>query len=186
MDETLRTLFSIITNGETLRTVFSGIIAVVSIFSFFRTTELWKKGNRPILSAFVETESSGDTLITYNLLIINSGNRPALNVYIDLKLSDEDFKKCITKEMNIPSVEAIRRCFNSEDPIPLIIDGEKKFNYFGLTSLTRPEDNIWVYGSALPIEINYQDLEGNKYVSALTLVVKDSKTFAGSEWSEKM
>jgi hypothetical protein len=183
MDETLRTLFSVITtNGETLRTVFSGIIALVSVLAFFNTTRLWKKGNRPILSAFVETQSSGNVAIMYSLLIINSGNRPAVNIYIDLKLSDEDFKKCITQEMNSPTVELIRRCFNSEDPIPLILNGEKKLNYFGLTS-NKSEQNIWVYGASLPIEINYQDLEGNKYVSALTLVVKDSKTFAGAAWS---
>jgi hypothetical protein len=54
----------------------------------------------------------------------------------------------------------------------------------GLTS-SKSEDNIWRYGSSLPIEITYQDLEGKKYVSALTLVVKYSKAFAGMEWSDK-
>jgi hypothetical protein len=169
---------------ETLRTVFTGIATLVAVFSFFNTTRLWKKANRPILSAFVETHSTGNVATTYKLLIINSGNRPAVNVYLDLKLSDEDFKKCITQEMNNPGVEAIIKCFNIEGTIPLLIDGDKISNYFGLTS-SKSEDNIWRYGSSLPIEITYQDLEGNKYVSALTLVVKYSKAFAGMEWSDK-
>ena len=170
---------------ETLRTVFMGMSTLIAVFSFFNTTRLWRKGNRPILSAFVETDSTGNVATMYNLLIINSGNRPAVNVYLDLKLSEEDFKKCITQEINNPRVEDIRRCFNIEETIPLIINGDKKSNYFGLTS-TKSEQNIWVYGSCLPIEINYQDLEGKKYVSALTLVVKYSKAFAGTEWSEEM
>jgi len=170
---------------ETLRTVFMGIATVVAVFSFFNTTRLWRKGNRPILSAFVETRSAGNVATMYDLSIINSGNRPAVNVYLDLKLSDENFKRCITQEMNNPQVEAILKCFNIEETIPLLIDGNKISNYFGLTS-NIPEENIWRAGSSLPIEINYQDLEGNKYVSALTLVVKYSKAFAGTEWSEEM
>jgi hypothetical protein len=168
---------------ETLRTVFMGISTLVAVFSSFNTTRLWRKGNRPILSAFVETDSTGSMGVLYNLLIINSGNRPAVNVYLDLKLSDEDFKKCITQEMNDPKVEAILQCFTTGAMIPLLIDGEKKSNYFGLTS-TQPENNVWKYESFLPIEINYQDLEGKKYVSTLTLVVKYSKAFAGTEWSQ--
>lgn len=170
---------------ETLRTVFMGISTLVTVFTFFNTTRLWKKGNRPIVSAFVETESSGNVAIMYNLLLINSGNRPALNVYLHLKL--ENFKKCIdqNRDLDDPGVKAILRCFSIEETIPLIIDGEKKYNYFGLTS-NKSEQNIWVYGSFLPIEINYQDLEGNKYISKLTLVIKDSKTFAGTEWSDPM
>jgi hypothetical protein len=160
-----------------------GVSTLVAIYSAYNTTRLWTKGNRPILSAFVETESSGNVAIMYNLLVINTGNRPALNIYLHLNL--EDFKKCIDQNMDMenPAVQAILRCFSIEEAIPLIIDGDKKYNYFGLTS-NKPEENIWVYGSSLPIEINYQDLEGNKYISRLTLVIKDSKTFAGTEWSD--
>lgn len=168
---------------ETLRTIFMGIATLIAVLSFFNTTRLWRKANRPILSAFVETDSTGNLATMYNLLVINSGNRPAVNVCLVLKLSDNDFKKCITQEMNSPSVETILKCFNIEGTIPLLIDGDKISNYFGLTSI-KPEDNIWIYGSSLPIEITYQDLEGKKYVSALTLVVKDSKAFAGGEWSD--
>ncbi|MEM8808093.1 MAG: hypothetical protein AAGF01_18895 [Cyanobacteria bacterium P01_G01_bin.38] len=169
---------------ETLRTVFMGIATLVAVFSFFNTTRLWRKANRPILSAFVETHSAGNVATMYNLLIINSGNRPAVNVCLDLKLSDEDFRKCITQEIDNSGVEAILKCFNVEGTIPLLIDGDKRSNYFGLTS-SKSEDNIWRYGSSLPIEITYQDLEGEKYVSALNLVVKYSKAFAGMEWSDK-
>ena len=169
---------------DTLRTVFMGIATLVGVFSFFNTTRLWRKANRPILSAFIETHSSGNIATMYNLLIINSGNRPAVNITLKLNLSDEDFKKCITQEMNNPNIQSILKCFSFEEAIPLLIDGDKISNYFGLTS-KQPQDNIWKYGISLPIEITYQDLEGNKYVSVLTLVVKYSKAFAGMEWSHE-
>lgn len=169
---------------ETLRTVFMGTATLVAVASFFNTTRLWRKANRPILSAFVETYSTGNVATMYNLLVINSGNRPAVNIALKLKLSDEDFKKCITQEINNRNVQSILRCFNIEETIPLLIDGDRISNYFGLTS-TQPKDNVWRYGSSLPIEITYQDLEGNKYISVLTLVVKYSKAFAGMEWSDE-
>lgn len=170
---------------EILRTVFMGISSLVTALICFNTTRLWKKGNRPIVSAFVENESRGNVAIMYNLVVINTGNRPALNVSLHLKL--EDFKKCISQDMDMdkPVVKAILKCFSIEEAIPLIINGEKKFNCFGLTS-NKPEQSIWVYGSLLPIKISYQDLEGNKYISRLTLVIKDSKTFAGTEWADPM
>ena len=170
--------------GETLRTVFMGATSLIAALSFFSTVRLWRKTNRPIVSAFVETSSAGNVATMYSLLLINSGNRPAVNVQLSLKIDISDFKNCITREIEDPNVEAILKCFSKEAIIPLLIDGNKTSNYFGITS-TKEMDNIWVYGSSLPVEIRYQDLEGNKYTSTLSLVVKYSKAFAGMEWTEK-
>lgn len=169
---------------ETLRTVFMGVATLVAVLSFFNTVRLWLKTNRPIISAFVETESARNVATTYNLLVINSGNRPAVNIRLNLKMSIEDFKKCITKEIDNPHVEQILKCFNNDGEIPLLINQDKTSNYFGITSI-KTEDNIWKPYSSLPIEINYQDLEGKKYSSKLSLVIKYSKAFAGMEWSKK-
>jgi hypothetical protein len=102
---------------ETLRTVFMGISTLATVFICFNTTRLWKKGNRPIVSAFVETEFSGNVSIMYNFFVINTGNRPALNVYLHLK--SEDFKKCIDPNMDMdnPAIKAILRCFSIEEAI---------------------------------------------------------------------
>ena len=169
---------------ETLRTIFMGIATLVAVFSFFTTIRLWQKTNRPIISAFIETHSTGNMATTYNLLVINSGNRPAVNIRTILKIDDKKFQECITQELNHRNVQAIKKCFSSEGEIPLLVNQEKVSNYFGLTS-TKTEDNIWKYRSSLPIEIRYQDLDGRKYISKQTLVVKYSKAFAGHEWSEK-
>ncbi|MGB5710386.1 MAG: hypothetical protein WBM44_05700 [Waterburya sp.] len=161
-----------------------GVATLVAVFSFFNTIRLWQQTNRPIVSAFVETHSAGNVATMYKLLVINSGNRPAVNIRLELKLNTEDFKQCIAQEINDSRVEAILRCFSSEGVIPLLISGDNITNYFGLTSRLSEED-IWKYGSLLPIEIHYKDLEGKKYISKLTLVIKYSKAIAGMRWADK-
>lgn len=115
---------------ETLRTIFMGIATLIAVFSYFNTVRLWRKSNRPIVSAVIETESSGNIATTYNLLIINSGNRPAVNISLKLKLSNEDFKQCITQEIDNEITQRILDCFRSEAIIPLLINGDKIANYF--------------------------------------------------------
>lgn len=161
-----------------------GIATLVAVFSFFNTIRLWRKTNRPIVSAFVETKSAGNVATTYNLLIINSGNRPAVNIRLKLKINIEEFKELVTQELSNSNVEAILKCFGDEGEIPLLINQDTTSNYFGITSV-KPEDNIWKYGTSFPAEIIYWDLEGRKYTSKLRLVIKYSKAFAGMEWAEK-
>ncbi len=54
--------------GETLRTIFMGVTALIAVLSFYNTLKLWRQTNRPIVSAFVETDSSSNIATTYNLL----------------------------------------------------------------------------------------------------------------------
>ncbi|WP_088892792.1 hypothetical protein [Leptolyngbya ohadii] len=181
MDEILRTIFTGTATGETLRTIFTGIATSVAVFSFFNTTRLWRKTNRPIVSAFVETDSAGNVATMYNLLIINSGNRPAVNIRLKLKI---EIEKLVTQELNNPNVQAILECFGDGSEIPLLINPGNTSNYFGITSM-KPEDNIWKYGVSFPIEIVYWDLEGRRYTSKQRLVIKYSKAFAGMEWKQE-
>lgn len=188
MGETLRTIFTevmaFLNMGETLRTIFMAVATLIAVLSFFNTVRLWKQTNRPIVSAFVETDCSGNEATTYNLLVINSGNRPAVN--IQLQLNIEELKKCLAQDIDINDsrIERILKCFSKEGIIPLLVAGAKTSNSFGITS-SKTEDNIWKYGSSIPINIIYKDLEGNQYTSTLAVVVQDSNTFAGTEWAKK-
>ena len=80
-------------------------------------------------------------------------------------------------------MDYITICFSEDAVIPLLINGEKRTNYFGTTSI-KDEQNIWIYGSSFPITIDYQDLDNKKYRSKLVLFIKDSKAFAGSSWGK--
>lgn len=86
----LDSLFPIV---KDLQPIASEVIAIVAVTGFFNTRWVWRQSNRPIVSALVETHSSGNVATLFNLTIINSGNRPATNI----KLSIDDyreFEKC--------------------------------------------------------------------------------------------
>jgi hypothetical protein len=169
------------TMENNIRTICTAIIAVASVFSFWNTIRLWQKTYRPVLSAFVETSSSGNIATFYNLIIVNSGNRPAKNINLKLNLNDQEFAQCVTQDINSTEVTNIRKCFSKEAEISLLVDGSKKSAAFGLVS-ARNADNIWKYESVLPIEITYQDLDDKHYKSKLNLIIKDSKSFSGISW----
>ena len=172
----LETLHLII---NTLQPIATEIIAVVAILGFFNTRWLWKQTNRPIVSAFVETHSAGNIATMFNLIIVNSANRPAID--IKLTIDDyEEFEECIANQ-DPKMIEKISICFEDYATIPLLINGEKKSNSFGLTSIKK-EQNIWKYGSSFSITINYKDLERKKYQSSISLYIKDSEAFAGCSW----
>lgn len=166
---------------NTLQPLATEIIAFIAIISFVNNRWFWWQSNRPIVSALVETHSAGNIATMFNLTVLNSGSRPAIN--IKLTIDDyQEFEKCI-ENLDNNMIEHITRCFSEYATIPLLINGEKKSNSFGTTSI-QEEDNIWKYGSSFSITINYKDLENKKYKSKLVLHIKDSKAFAGGSWSE--
>lgn len=163
-------------------TVFTGLIALMSVFTYNSTRELWQQGNRPIISAMVETNKSGNKAITYDLTVINSGSRPATNIKLHLS-NKESFQQCLTENKSSLS-NSILRCFDENTVIPLLVNGEKISNSFGATS-SESKDSTWKNGSAFDIKITYQDLEGKNYRSRVRLFIKDSQAFAGGKWENK-
>lgn len=153
------------------------IISMMAVLGFLNTRLLWKQTNRPIVSALVETNTSGNMGIFFDLVVINSGNRPAIDINLSID-SEEEFNKCI-KSNNSSSIKSVRRCFDENPVIPLLINGEKTSNFFESTHINS-EQNFWNYGSSFSMTINYQDLERKKYQSKITLYVKSSEGFAGS------
>jgi hypothetical protein len=108
---------------NTLQPLATEIIAFLAIVGFFNTRWLWKESNRPIVSALVETHSAGNVATMFNLTVINSGSRPAIN--IKLTIDDyKEFEKCIQNSDN-KMIEQITRCFSEYATISLLINGEK-------------------------------------------------------------
>lgn len=157
------------------------IISMMAVLGFLNARWLWRQTNRPIVSALIETHSAGNVGVLFNIVVLNTGNRPAIDIKLTID-DHEEFNQCI-KNQDHQLAESISRCFDSETIIPLLVNGEKVFNEFGSTSI-KPEQNLWQYGSSFSITINYKDLERNKYKSKLTLYIKDSKAFAGSYWED--
>ena len=174
----LENFYAFISIGQQISTI---IIAAVAVFGIFNTRWIWKQTNRPVISALIETNSAGNMATTYDLSVINSGTRPAINIKLTID-NQEEFEKCVAKNTQDPLLNSIHRCFSEDGIIPLLINGKKISNSFGMTSVNN-KNNIWNYGSYFSITIEYQDLEEKQYKSNLTLFIKDSKAFAGGSWS---
>ncbi|MEI7418786.1 MULTISPECIES: hypothetical protein [Pectobacterium] len=165
------------------KTTLSVLALMLSIVSFIFTRKSWLQSNRPIVSASVETHSGGNESIAYNLVLSNTGNRPATNVCIRVKEIEVD--ACISEWVkNHKTTNAIysnvMRCFSDDGEIPLLLNGKSMVNSFGYTCAD--EQTFWLYGVSLPVEIKYCDLDGRTYKSKQIIRVKDSEGFAGGVW----
>jgi len=167
------------------KTIISIVSAVLSATSLFFTRRFWLAANRPIISACIvsDNDKSGNVSTFYNLVVYNTGNRPA--TFIRIHAEKEMIDKILDVSRNVKELEVndIYRCFSNETTIPLLINGKEIFNSFGLTS-RYPEKNVLKYNSQLPILISYSDLENRNYTSRQVLIVKNSQGFAGSVWLE--
>ena len=170
-------------SSDDWKMLISGAALVVSFFSLWFSRKNWLQSNRPIVSAAVETHAGGNESIAYNLVVTNTGNRPAVNVR--LCVATNAIEKCMA-----PWVEKFKgenttyahvlRCFSDEGEIPLLINGKNMTNSFGYTR--GDEQTFWRYGATLRVTISYSDLEGRKYCVHQPIRIKDSASFAGGMW----
>ncbi|QHV00264.1 hypothetical protein [Synechocystis sp. CACIAM 05] len=168
---------------DTIRNFSSILSPLLSGLALFFTRKFWLMANRPIISVNVETESSGNINTMYNLVVYNSGNRPAINIQLKVKEDDLEQIFCERNDANKKyfdyHIESIKRCFNQKTMIPLILNGKSISNSFGLTG----QNGILIYKSQLPIKITYQDLDGRKYSNNQKLLITTSEVFADGQWT---
>lgn len=165
------------------KTLISLASAILSGTSLCLTRRFWLATNRPIISASIVSDEPGNFATTYNLVIYNTGNRPAtlIRLHVDKEMLDKIINSD-TEQSRIDSIHSIHKCFSSEAVIPLLINGKETSNSFGITSQAQ-KDNVLKYNSQLPIRISYSDLENRKYTSKQTLIVRISQGFAGGQWT---
>lgn len=164
---------------EDLKTALTAAAFLLSVLALIFTRRTWFENNRPIVTAEIVTHDGGNVAIMYNLLVHNTGTRPAVDVRILAEM--QHLQAAIDPNSNESMKQTILRCFSEEGRIPLLHQQSKKSNGFGLTS-SHSNDNALVYKSVIPIVITYKDLYGKRYKVKQDLIVKDSEYFAGSGW----
>jgi hypothetical protein len=165
--------------SDEIRTIATIISPILSGLSLYFTRRFWFATNRPIVCVKIMTEQSGNRNNCYNLVIFNTGNRPALNVR--LYAEEKDINNILVENINPKEeslVNGIKRCFSRDTFIPLLINGENVSNSFGTTG----RDGVLIYKSKLKIKINYEDFHKKKYSYEQILVVTTSEAFADSSW----
>jgi hypothetical protein len=164
---------------EELKVSLTAVAFLLSVLALIFTRKTWFESNRPIVTAEIVTASAGNVATAFNLVVHNTGNRPATNVR--LQAGAKQLNAAISANAKDLMKKEIIRCFSEEGRIPLLHHQSKKTNGFGVSS-TNEKENVLVYNSVISIKITYNDLYGKKYTSEQDLLVRDSEYFAGSRW----
>jgi hypothetical protein len=161
---------------------FLGIIVaaaslVVAFSSMTLTWLLWRKTNRPILTAWIVSAAGGDEGIALNIVVENSGNRPAKDVRLVAK------EKQVLAALDNPLDESLPRdalhCFFSGKQISVLANGKLVTNAFGHLG---SQAGAWKGGAAIALLIKYRGLGNERYGAKMNLILVDDNGFAQSSW----
>ena len=162
----------IVGSGNSLLGIASVAIAFVSLFFAVYS---WRQANRPIVLARVTSQSGGNMGIALNLLIENTGNRPACDIRLIAKESDI---RAASQQAAIP--KDAQRCFFSNTDIPILANGRSTSNAFW--HLGQPDS--WRSGAKISIKIKYRDIAGRRFSSKVRLFLVDDAGFAQTFWGD--
>ena len=165
---------------EDWKTAASVAAIVISLVSLYFTKVNWRESNRPIVTAFVTEDSSGNMAATFNLVLANTGNRPAVRVR--LHASHEQIMSLVEPGANEKNIALIESNFLEKSEVPLLRNGEQLTTSFGAYISASPEGPWLRYGAAAEISITYQDLDGRRFESLQPLKIYAREGFGGGVW----
>ncbi|MGH8497286.1 MAG: hypothetical protein ACRERV_00505 [Methylococcales bacterium] len=153
----------------------SGAAFVVSVASFVFSVLSWRETHRPIVTAYTRCPFSGNVSSVVEIVVSNSGNRPAKNVW--LHVPQKELEKALSAPPGDPTRSAVEKCFSEETFIPLLENGMEVTNNFGIFTAENKPDT-WHYKSVLQVRVTYQGLNGRKYSNKNPLRIVCNKGFA--------
>jgi len=159
--------------------IFSGLAIVVALVSIWLTRRTWLQTYRPIVSAYIETHGEEEGPIKYDIVVVNSGNRPAKE--IRLQADEKMVRSCFGGDQPEGIISAIFNCFKPEGHISLLVNGACTSSSFGYTT-GNEASSVWKYDSKIPIVILYKGLTGRKFKAKLDIMIRDSQTFSGGSY----
>ncbi len=153
---------------------------VVSLLSFYFSIKSWREAHRPLVTARVTSFGmGGNVAIPLNLMVENTGNRPAKNIRlrVDTTTLDSLFIANNTNTLR----KQVEACFSDEGEIPILANSKAVSNSFGVLS---DDDNCtWKGRFRFEIVISYQDSDDRKFHHRMNLFTADDSGFAGGFWS---
>ena len=155
--------------------ILASVAIAVSLLSLGFAVYLWRQANRPIVVARIATESGGNAGISLNLLVENTGNRPAQDVELIANKADV----CGASVQAVVPKDA-ERCFFSGIRIPVLANGRRTTNAFWHLG----QADSWRPGAEIPVTVRYRDINGRRFSNKHRLVLADSAGFAQTFWGE--
>ena len=149
----------------------SSVALIVSVLA-------WRESNRPLVTARVTTAASGNVAVALNLLVENTGTRPARN--IQLSVAPAILDRVLSPSLDDGKRHRIADCFGPDFRIPVLANGASVTNAFGL--LHGSPGATWQKLARIPITLEYEDLDGRRFKHAHELFMIDAAGFAGTFW----
>lgn len=159
----------------------SALAIMISALSLYYARRAWLDSNRPVVVARVTTEGGGNLAILYNLLVENTGSRPAKNIRLRVAPADLD-RALLAGQTGLR--DAVEACFAPATSIPILANGRSITSSFGSTGV-ESQDPTWIPDSEFNITLRYEDLEDRHYEHVFTLRIADDSGFAGFSWGDK-
>jgi hypothetical protein len=156
----------------------AGFALMVSLFTYNFLRKSWKETYRPIVTARISTVSSGNRGTALNIVVRNTGNRPAKN--IRLLVNKTYLESILLAPLGDSMRNLIEDCFSLRTIIPILENERSVSNTFGY--LSDREDSTWRVNSTLNVEILYESLEGRTFKHRIPLLLSDDSGFAGGFW----
>ncbi len=160
------------------------IIAIlISVWSFLFARKSWQEANRPIVVAYIEVDSFNDAFVTFNLILSNIGNRPAIN--IQLLAKNKDIEKIFEDNISKSIKDGIFECFKKNNKVALLKNDMSIVTAFGHSERVGEHRKGIAYDSWLPIKITYRDLNCKEYTEKMSLKMRGTDGFGGSIWKSR-
>lgn len=155
---------------------------VISLLSLLFQGMLWRRSNRPVVSAYIcdaEPEDKSKKSFAFKLVLVNTGNMPATNIYLSAK--ESDIEKIFEQGTKDIRKSIVTNCFKKDSEVPLLVNGERIETAFGFSEdIGNNEKTGLKYDAWLPVRITYYDLSSRKYTSSLKLKIRDRESFGGA------
>ncbi len=144
----------------------------------------WLQANRPIITVKITNHASGNVGTTLNILVENTGNRPAKN--IRLRAAKSIIESFFAENSAVDKVwrDHIMRVFCKCSIIPILANGKSITNSFGILS-NNSEDTTWKKPFRVEIEVEYEGLDGRKFRNWNPLNIASDDGFAGGSWKKR-
>ena len=102
----------------------ASIVAIsISLISLYFTRVNWLQSNRPIVTAFITEHHAGNQGATFNLVLANTGNRPAVRV--QLLATENNIRQLVEPGISSNHFDHIAQNFSKSSEVPLLRNGEE-------------------------------------------------------------
>ena len=166
------------------------VALVISLMSLGFSVFSWREIHRPIVTARLQVRAAGNVGAALELIVENTGNRPAVNVR--LTADPENLEKALLAPKDDCFREHVEYCFSEESFIPCLAPGQVVSTGFGrfLNDDLSDESSTWAYKSVLDIRINYTGIKKKRwppisYTNVVPIWLVNNTGFALSYWGKK-